>query len=158
MAELRGLDFRRQGPGELADERVQTDPLLVQLLDQPDIVQPLEGALERRGIARPAGQGHTREQAERDDRDGRGLGELPGHPEDKPSRFIAWPECLPLGLQGRSDGGLVDRLEVDRSQVRDLGIKARKTALLFEPRAVVGQGDFGPLGEEGAASSRASGR
>ena len=63
----------------------------MQLLDQPDIVQPLEGTLERRRIARPAGQGHAREQAEHRDRDGRGLGELPGHPEDKASRFIAWP-------------------------------------------------------------------
>ena len=150
VAELRGLGFRRQGPGELADQRVQADPLLVQLLDQPDIVQPLEGTLERRRIARPAGQGHAREQAERGDRDGRGLGELPGHPEDKPSRFIAWPECLPLGLQGRSDGGLVDRLEVDRGQVRDLGIERRQAALLPEPHAVVGQGDLRPLGEEGA--------
>ena len=150
VAKLRGLGFRRQGPGELADQRVQADPLLVQLLDQPDIVQPLEGTLERRRIARPAGQGHAREQAERGDRDGRGLGELPGHPEDKPSRFIAWPQRLPLGLQGRSDGGLVDRLEVDRGQVRDLGIEGRQTALLFEPHAVVGQGDLRPLGEEGA--------
>src|SRR5271157_3571033 len=55
VAELRGLGFRSQGPGELADQRVQADPLLVQLLDQRDIVQTLEGTLERRRIARPAG-------------------------------------------------------------------------------------------------------
>jgi len=36
VAELRGLGFRSQGPGELADQRVQADPLLVQLLDEPD--------------------------------------------------------------------------------------------------------------------------
>ena len=98
VAELRGLGFRSQGPGELADQRVQADPLLVQLLDQPDIVQTLEGTLEqRRGIARPAGQRHAREQAERGDRDGRGLGERPGDPEDEPRRFIAWPQVPPTG-------------------------------------------------------------
>src|SRR5271166_1497704 len=150
VAELRGLGFRRQGPGELADQWVQADPLLVQLLDQPDIVQTLEGAVERRGIARPAGRGHSREQAERGDRDGHRLGKLAGHPEDKPRRFIAWPEYLPLGLQGRRHGGLVDRLEVDRGQVGDLGIERRQAALLLEPRVVVGEGDLRPLGEEGA--------
>jgi hypothetical protein len=43
----------------------------------------------------------------------------------------------------------VDRQEVDRADVDGLIIKSGETAILLEPLAVVGQGDIGPLGEEG---------
>ena len=43
----------------------------------------------------------------------------------------------------------MDRLEVDRGEVGSVFIEGRETALLLEPFAVVGEGDFGPLGEEG---------
>ena len=47
VPELRGLGRRREPLGELADQRVQPHAAFAQLLDQTDVVQPLQGLLEQ---------------------------------------------------------------------------------------------------------------
>jgi hypothetical protein len=43
----------------------------------------------------------------------------------------------------------MNRLEIDRSEVWDLSIEGRQTALILEPSTVVSESDVWPLTEEG---------
>ena len=129
---------------------MQADAVLQEFLDEPDVVQALQGP--------PRAARDVRVCCARDT------------PANKPSvateMAAASANCPATRSRSRAasspgfrashwvfkvaaTAAVVNRLEVDRGEVGGLVVQGGETALLLEPFAVVGEGDVGPLGEEG---------
>jgi hypothetical protein len=138
MTELFRFILGRQGGGELADEGVEADAMFEEFFDETSGVQLLQGPPQGRGVTGFAQIGHPGEPAQHRRGNGGRFGELPRHPKQEPNSLVRPPQGVPLGLQGGRDGSGVNRLEVDRGQVLDLGVEGGETAFLLEPVAVSG--------------------